>query len=395
MVSGSPSVLRALNDRSALEILLRESEVSRAQLETMTGLSKPATSQLLNRLEAVGLVKRVGLRDGGPGPRAQLWSLNAEAAYVAGIDVTATEIDVSIADLQGATVSHLTTPVIPGRGEAADALFGTVSEACALIDLNPSDLAHVTIGMPGAVDPVSGQLRYASDLPDWAGIDILRTLSDHLAVPVTVENDVNLVALNEMATGTALGATDFVLLWLSDRGVGSSVVLRGELLRGSTLGAGEIGFMPVPDLARATTPSTGFRYGDRLAQPAVLALAKAYGISAPTGTNAVTQALADKHSSTPGFLDDLARRIAAGLAGVVALIDPELIVLGGDVGLAGGEVLCNLIASSLAELVQQRVTIRPGQTDRGSVGAGAVQSAVIPARERYFAAGSTLDLPSA
>jgi len=393
MASGSPSVLRALNDRAALEILLREPKVSRADMEVLTGLSKPATASLLNRLEAVGLVKRVGLRDGGPGPRAQLWSLNADAAYVAGVDVTGTGIEVVIADLQGTTVSQHFSTIKPGEGMAAPTLFDTLIKACRPLDIQPADLAHVTIGMPGAVDPVSGQLRYASDLPDWKGIDVLRFLVDRIRVPVTVENDVNLVALNEISTGTAQGVNDFVLLWLSDRGLGSSVVIRGELLKGATLGAGEIGFMPVPDLALASTAPTGHRYGDRLAQSAILDLASAHGISAVTGVDAVNQALAASETDSP-FIDDLARRISAGLAGVISLIDPDLIVLGGDIAIAGGTRLCSRVSAALSELVEQVVDIRPGQSDASSVSGGAVQAAMIPARERCFAAGSTLDTPS-
>ena len=79
--SGSPNVQRVLNDRAALDVFLEEPSISRAELETRIGLSKPATAELLNRLEDAGFVERVGRREGGPGPRAQLWGLRSTLGF--------------------------------------------------------------------------------------------------------------------------------------------------------------------------------------------------------------------------------------------------------------------------------------------------------------------------
>lgn len=388
--SGSPSVLRVINDRAALDILVREPFVSRAQLEVLVGLSKPATAQLLTRLELAGLVEKAGRREEGPGPRAQLWGLKADAGYAAGVDVTRTGIDVAIADLRGTVVAESFTPTAHDLADPGAALLEGLRTACDTIGISPAGLSHISIGIPGAVDSLTGHLRYASEVPLWKGIDLIHLFDGILDVPVSIENDVNLVALNEMAHGTAQGKNDFVLLWVSERGLGSSVVVGGELIRGATLGAGEIGFTLVPDLALAQTPPAGRRFGDLLTNSAMLELASAHGIEADGAIDALRKGLA---ADPNGFPRDLARRISAGLAAVVSILDPELIVLDGDICVAGGAELCTLVSEALSELVEPSVAIVAGRDDASSVRAGAVQAALVPAREHHFAAGSTIDVP--
>lgn len=387
--SGSPSVLRVLNDRAALDVLVREREVSRAQLEALVGLSKPATSQLLTRLERAGLVERAGLRAEGPGPRAQLWRLKADAGHAAGIDVSRNGIDVAIAALDGSVVAEHFLATTAETSDPGAALFEALEAACSQIGVEPSALSHISIGIPGAVDQLTGQLRYASEVPLWKGVDLLHMLEGRIDVPVTIENDVNLVALNEMARGAAQDTKDFLLLWVAERGVGSSVVVGGELIRGATLGAGEIGFTLVPDLALAATTPVGNRFGDLMTDTALLDLARAHGIEA----DGTVEALGLGFAADPdGFPRDVARRLSAGLAAVVSLLDPELIVLDGDICVAGGDDLCRLVKEELRELVEPPVSIVPGRDDASSVRAGAVQAALGHARERFFASGSTLDL---
>lgn len=88
MRAGSPRLLREINDRAAIEALLRNGPLTRSELEGLIGLSKPATAQLLTRLETADTVVRDGLRGGGRGPRAQLWSVNGALAHIAAVDLT-------------------------------------------------------------------------------------------------------------------------------------------------------------------------------------------------------------------------------------------------------------------------------------------------------------------
>ncbi|RKT52242.1 ROK family transcriptional regulator [Saccharothrix australiensis] len=382
MRAGSPRLLREINDRAAIEALLRNGPLTRSELEGIIGLSKPATAQLLTRLETEGTVLRNGLRGGGRGPRAQLWTVNGALAHVAAIDLTPDTVDVAIADISGALVTEHSAPM--PRADVLEAFHGAVTKAANQAGLSPEVLHHVVVGSPGAVDPATGQLNYAPHMPGWEGFDIPGRLRDLLGTSVTVENDVNLVALEEMVAGRATNVKDFVLLWPADA-VGAAVVVNGVLLRGATGGAGEIDAMQVPDHATAETGTErgGSRYGDLLDNAAIVRLARAHGVSARSGQAAVRKALAE---GTPGreFLVDLARRIATGVANVISVLDPELVLLSGDIAQAGGTALADLVAAELRKLVVPRTPVRLALVTGKPVRSGALHSALSVVREQVF-----------
>lgn len=382
MRAGSPRLLREINDRAAIEALLRNGPLTRAELEGIIGLSKPATAQLLTRLEEEGTVLRNGLRGGGRGPRAQLWTVNGALAHVAAIDLTPDAVDVVVADISGTTLTEHRAPM-PKTG-VLDAFHSAVTKAAAQVGLTTDALHHVVVGSPGAVDPATGRLNYAPHMPGWENKDIPAELAALLDTPVTVENDVNLVALEEMIAGAAVGVKDFVLLWPADA-VGAAVVVNGVLLRGATGGAGEIDAMRVPDHAHAETGTdrTGSRYGDLLDSAAIARLARAHGVSARTGRSAVEKALGAGPAGRE-FLVDLARRIATGVANVVAVLDPELVLLSGGIAQAGGTALADLVADELRRLVVPRTPVRLALVTGKPVRSGALHCALSVVREQVF-----------
>ena len=115
-VPGTPSLLRAINDRTALQLLSEQGPLTRARLGALTGLSKPTATQLMDRLEAAGLVEALP----GEGRNARLYRVRPGAAYVAGIDVIPANIRVRVCDLTGQTVAQTTLPT--PRKEVKDAV---------------------------------------------------------------------------------------------------------------------------------------------------------------------------------------------------------------------------------------------------------------------------------
>src|SRR3954454_6581646 len=106
MRPGTPRLLRGMNDRAALDLLLEKGPLSRTRLGALTGLSKPTASQLLARLEAAGLVVPTGPTARHPGPTAQLYEITPAAAYVAGLAVTPPRMLAAVADITGRTVGE-------------------------------------------------------------------------------------------------------------------------------------------------------------------------------------------------------------------------------------------------------------------------------------------------
>ena len=150
MKPGTPRILRGINDRAALDLLLEHGPLSRSQLGELTGLSKPTTGQLLTRLEDAGLVITSGITNGGPGPRAQLYAVNPDAAHVVALDVTPARILAAVADLTGRTVGEyeLRTPRRP-RPDAVSHVVQAMAGAATSAGLPVSSLRHLAIGTPG------------------------------------------------------------------------------------------------------------------------------------------------------------------------------------------------------------------------------------------------------
>jgi predicted NBD/HSP70 family sugar kinase len=394
--AGSPRLLREINDRAAIDALLRDGPLTRSELEYSIGLSKPATAQLLSRLEDEGVVVREGLRGGGRGPRAQLWAVNGAVAHVAAIDLTPRGVDIVIADVSGEELAEH-RHAMSSRGTADEVVGGfqkAVTTACETAGLTLNDLRHVVVGAPGAVNPRTGHLWFAPHLPGWEGFDMPGRLGEELGASVTIENDVNLVALEEMTAGHAIDARSFVMVWL-DQGIGGAIVIDRRLLRGATGGAGEIDWMHVPDRASADTgiPPTGTRFGDLVSSPSVVKLAKAHGIAARNGWTAVSKAVQAGRQGEQ-FLTDLARRVATGVAGVVSVVDPELVLLCGKTGLAGGETLCRLISTELRSMVVPRTPVAFSAVGGNAVRAGALHSALAVVREQVFGLTGDITEPS-
>src|SRR6202451_3081507 len=163
---GTPSLLRELNDRAALELLLAEGSLTRAQLSERTGVSKVTVSQMLARLEDRGLVMVAGEQAGGRGRNAALYSVVPSSAYVAGLYVEFDQVSAAIADVTGRRVADIS--VDPnGADDPVGMVRDAMGRAAESAGIDFSDLSAVVIGSPGVLDPRTGAPRLAVNLPTW------------------------------------------------------------------------------------------------------------------------------------------------------------------------------------------------------------------------------------
>jgi predicted NBD/HSP70 family sugar kinase len=384
---GTPSLLRELNDRSALELLLAGGPMTRSQLGEHTGLSKVTASQLLARLEERGIVAVAGELAGGRGPNAALYAVVPSTAYVAGLHVEQDEVSAGVADITGNVVARISVD----PKDAADPVAlvrGAVLAACSSAGVPVESLRAFVIGTPGVLDPRTGDPRLAVNLPAWHE-GVLDALRSDLGRPVTLENDVNLAAMAERAVGAAVGVPDFVLVWIGV-GLGLATVLSGRLHRGVGGAAGEIGYLPVPGMPLPedlSHPATG-AFQRLVGAQAVLPLAQSFGFTEPTAAKAVAAAVsaveaADRRGAD--FLRELAVRVATGVAAISVVLDPGLVVLGGAVGLAGGTELAGRVAADVGRLCPAKPTVVPTAVVGWPVLRGAILAAVDQARAELLA----------
>jgi len=387
---GTPRLLRALNDRAALELLLARGPLTRAQLGEMTGLSKVTASQLVERLEQRGLVRRVGEQAGGRGPDAQLYAVTPGSAHVIGVDVGPERVVAACADITGSIVSRVEQST-KDTDDPVGVVHRAVVRAATEAGAEMSSVRRVVLGTPGLVDPKTGEISFAWDLPRWHR-GLLDDLRRDLSTTVVFGNDVNLAAIAESSIGAAVGVTDFVLVWIG-RGVGLASVIDGRLHQGSTGAAGEIGYLPVAGAEvprnsgkRAVKGSMRGAFQSVAGGEAVKAIGKKYGFRGNEAADVVHAAVAAGEAGEPA-LDELANQLALGVAATCVVLDPPLVVLAGEVGQAGGPSLAERVEREVAAitLVSPKVVITEVASE--PVLHGALQTALDAVRDEVF--GST------
>lgn len=370
-VRGTPGWLRETNDRTALSLLLEHGVLTRNRIGELSGLSKPTAAQMVARLETAGLIHAVGEVSGGRGPNAASYAVRTDRMLGVAIDIDAEALHSTVVDASGEERPIAVTP-LAGRSPEDD-VRAAVDAACAVAGADSGRVGAVCVGVQGALDPRTDELTYIETLPGWPKQGIRRRLEDALGLAVRIDNDVNLAALAERTDGAGRDTGGFALLWMGD-GLGLSVDQGGTVHRGASGGAGEIGYLPIPRSA-AELDADARDLQDLIGGPAVAALAAAHGLGADLTGDA---------EAREAFLRELARRVAVGVVPVLALLDPELVVLGGPTGFAGGPRLAELVTRELRPTWGERSVVATGVAAH-PVLRGAREHLVGEVRESLFA----------
>ena len=384
-LAGSSKLLRAMNESAALALLLEPGGLTRADLRQLTELSTPTISEVLRRLTDAGLITVVGHQSGRPGPSAEVYAADPAAAYAAAISVRdvgrsdAPSIVAALCDLTGNVLARHEAAVDFVDTDPTAALVDVVAQLVDRGAIPAGRLRHVQIGVAGSYDVRTRTIRYV----EVAGLGrpgLVPAVADALGIPVNVDNDVNLAAVAERRRGAAREVEGFALLWLGDEGLGLAIDIGGTLIRGARGGAGEIGYMPLfaPDSAHHKVDLQ-----DLVGGPAVLALAHQHGLSGRTPLEVVSNAAAAPAAGQ--FFAQLADRISVGLAAVIAVLDPPLVVLAGQVAQAGGPTLLACVNSALLRVAPLESTIALTGIDDDAVLLGALDAGLAAVRDALIA----------
>ncbi len=286
-VPGTPQLLRALNDRAALDLLVSHGPLTRARLGELTGLSKVTASQLLSRLELAGLVHEIGAATGARGPSARLYAVDGSAGLAVGLDLDPHRGIARVVDAAGRTLGEVTVqlPRAAGAHDPGRDVHRILEAAAAAARIEGRAIGSVAVGVQGAYDPGLDALTYAAHLPAWSRPGLRAALTTAAGCPVTIENDVNLAAAADAPDGDGPGRGSSAYFWLGD-GLRLAIHFGGVLYRGAHGGAGEVGYIPVAG------PTGRLPLQDLVGAPAVAALARTHGAPGRTAAEAVALAVA-------------------------------------------------------------------------------------------------------
>jgi len=382
--TGTPSLLRAINERQLLDLIRREGAMSRAQAARRSGLSKPTVSLALSMLEQAGLVHQTGRAQGPKGPGAVVYSLNPESGWVVGIDVGSHWVRGALADISGAVRARRDQRTKRGAAATAAQICDMAHSLAAEHGLDWSKVNHAAVGLPGVLDPMGTHLALSSNLPGGRRGGLVDAIRSQLGGMVSFENDVNLAALGEQAAGCAVGVQNFVFLSVGT-GVGLGIVIEGRLYRGARGAAGEIGYMPLgagDPHDRATRRRGALE--EATSASGVVSLARELGMPPPLTPKRVFDAARRNDPLAARVVQAEANRIAMAIAAVAPVLDPELVILGGGIGGGGGDLLVDRTLAELTDLSPFRPRIEVSVLGDEVVLQGALSTALAAAREQVF-----------
>ncbi|MEW1847326.1 ROK family transcriptional regulator [Nonomuraea angiospora] len=364
VVAAGTQFMREVNAAAVLRKLRAappsEASMSVSALAKSVGLSRQAVTRSLNGLAAEGLVEfgpldRDSTRAGRP---AQLVRFRAEAGHVLGLSISPQDVRVALADLAG-TVTASDAEQLgagPSGDQVVETLLSTVERTLRAAGVTTGDLWFASVGTPGIVDPAAGVIRLIPSMPGLAGDLLVRRLTQALGCPVYLDNDVKLATQGERWRDAERREDSLVMIHWGER-VGAGIVLNGELYRGASNDAGDVGFLDLftdgpsaprhpqglgpfedrvggAELVRQATAAAG-RAGD----VALLARIEAAGEHA---LEAVLDAVADGEPAALEALDVVARRFAKGITVIRAILNPRLVVIGGPLAGCGETLLAAL-----------------------------------------------------
>ena len=386
-VGGTPSLLRAINERTVLESVRRVGPVSRAQIARETALSKPTVSQALVTLLDAGLVRDAGRTSGGKGPTAVLYELNPQAGWVVGIDVGRDWVRAAIADVTGRFVARRDERARVKSAKTLITQIGAIAHALAAdAGIKWRQVTFATVGSPGVFEQERGQVALAYALPGWGRQGLVELVQQELGTKIAFENDVNLAAIGERWQGLGKGVENFVYLHLGT-GVGMGMVLNGELYRGSSGAAGEVGYLPLAG-TDMRDPSNRRRGALDVAASAtgVVADARRLGMPTPLTAKKVFEEARRGDRKARRVVANEAHRIALAIVAVASVVDPELVILGGGIG-SNGDLLLEPVEQGLRELSPFRPRVEVSTLQQEATLYGSVSMALQAAQDQLFARG--------
>lgn len=331
---GSQAALRNANQDRVLELLKISGQLTQADIARSTGLAPATVSNIVRDLTEAGV-----LDDEGQGTRRRMLRLARQAGLAVGIDFGHRHVTVAVADLSHTVLAErhaVLGPVGSARENLTRAAL-LLDEAMAGIDSSMSDVVAMGMGLPAPIDSRTGEVGAVSILPGWVGVPASEVASEHFGMHVEVDNDANLGVLAEYMWGAGQGCENLAFLKLAD-GVGAGLFIDGRLFRGRNGTAGEIGHTTFDEFGAVC------RCGNRGCLETIVAARSVVELLEPRYGSDLTIAdivrlATDGDVACVRVLSDTGRQAGMAVANLCNLFNPERILIGGELALAGEMIL--------------------------------------------------------
>jgi predicted NBD/HSP70 family sugar kinase len=342
--------MRAQNSGLLLNMIWKERQISRAEIARRTELSPSTVSAIVADLEHSGLVRSIGSGVSRGGRRPTLIGFCDDAFSLVGVELGATHITVVLTDLRGRvrTDRHANHAVRNDPEGSLQKVRELVQECLESERVPRRSVVGMGVAVPSPVHPSSPGKMSPLILPAWKGHDVQEWLASAFGFPVFVDNDANLGALSECFWGAGVGGEDLTYIKLAT-GIGSGHIIHGDVYRGAGGTAGEIGHIAVD--SNGPPCLCGLRgclvtlIGSGALVERARELMGTKGRRGPTMRDIVEGARAGEPAARQ-VIDGMGHYLGIAVAGLLNLLNPAIVVLGGEVS-SVGEVLLEPLRASV------------------------------------------------
>ncbi len=385
--------VRETNLSLVLRLIHNQSPLSRAQLAGITGLNKSTVSSLVDELIERGLVHETGSNTGGTGRPATLLEINPQAGCIIGVELGVDFVSVAVTDILGNILWRRREDANPSddQEKMINQTLQIVKDAMAAGKRKNYKFLGLGLSTPGTVDVNKGLLIFAPNL-HWHNVPFVKIFSEQTKLKVFVENDANAAAIAEHLFGTARQSQDFLFVF-AGVGIGGGLFLNGKLYRGRNGYAGEIGHFPIMSEPSQNVCHCGNRgcwetYANQYSiiqrVQARLEVKRSSIIpklmaeqGAPLSIPLIKQAADAGDKEAIDSFSEAGRAMGQGFAGLVNIFNPEKIILGGPLSIAGEYLLPSIKETvdlhAFPEINKQvEIVLSPFGPDASLIGAIAI-----------------------
>jgi glucokinase-like ROK family protein len=346
------SAMREINRAAILEIIRRESPISRTNIAERLDISLPTVVRIVDRLIDEGFVRLQGGSEWSGGRRRPLLAFNSDGYVVLGVDMGGSKLFGAVSDLGGKLIDEVNLGQQGTTGEDSyNRLTSVIDALLASPKLEGRRVRGIGVGAPGITLHTEGIVKWAYSL-NWRNFPLKARLAERYNLPIIVDNDVNLAALGELWFGAGQNAHHMILVYIGN-GIGAGIIINGALYRGSSEASGEIGNM-ITDRHFLGKNFEYFGALESVASGTGIALRARDALKSrrdpatidALGAEEVFDAARAGQKWAWKIINEVVDDLAIAIANLSVSFDPELIVLGG--GLSGS-------ADMLVEPILRRI----------------------------------------
>ncbi|MDM5224931.1 ROK family transcriptional regulator [Cytobacillus sp. NJ13] len=321
-------LMKRQNKNLVLDILKTKSPISRIDIAKMTGMSPTSITRIVNELQLQGYVRETKAVASGVGRKATLLEVCGDVLYTIGIEIDKSLLKVGIVNYVGEMVS-----IHKNIRNESESYIETLHKINAIIrkimqenQIPANKIMGLAVGLPGYIDYKNGIVK-VSDQLKWKDASLAEDLQKLTSFNVIVDNELKMKIVAESFTGKAKDSQNSILVGIGS-GIGSSIMLNGDIYRGETNNAGEIGHTVIDPTGNVCNCGKIGCLATYISEGAILADSRK--VKDISSIEDVFQSYRDREPWALNIMDRASTYIALAISNLLCLYNPEVIILSGN-----------------------------------------------------------------